>query len=61
MKVKFNSNHLLCSRKRNNQKGFTHVELLIVILITGIIPAIVTPPLVNHYDSQKISRSTSLY
>jgi prepilin-type N-terminal cleavage/methylation domain-containing protein len=61
MKGKSNSNHLLCARKRNNQKGFTQVELLIVILITGIIPAIVTPPLVNHYDSQKISQSNSLY
>jgi prepilin-type N-terminal cleavage/methylation domain-containing protein len=59
MKVKFNSNHILCARKRNKQKGFTQIELLIVILITGIIPALITPPLVNHYDSYQISESVA--
>lgn len=55
MKAKSNLPHGISSAKRNNQKGFTQVELLIVI-ITGVIPAISTPVLVNHYDYQQISR-----
>jgi type II secretory pathway pseudopilin PulG len=29
-------------------KGFTQVELLLVILITGIVPTITTPLLINY-------------
>ena len=56
MKVKSNMPHGISPAKRDNQKGFTQVELLIVIIITGVIPAIATPVLVNHYDYQQISR-----
>lgn len=56
MKVQPNLPHRIGLVKRNNQKGFTQVELLIVIIITGVIPAIATPVLVNHYDYQQISR-----
>lgn len=58
MKVQPNLPHRIGLVKRNNQKGFTQVELLIVIIITGVIPAIATPVLVNHYDYQQISRSS---
>lgn len=46
-------------RKQNLNKGFTLTELLLVILITGVIPAAIAPYLVSHYQlhEQPISLS----
>ena len=43
--------------KQNLNRGFSLSELLIVILITGIIPAAIAPYLVSHYQlhEQQIS------
>lgn len=43
--------------QQNLNKGFSLSELLIVILITGIIPAAIVPCLVFHYQlhEQQIS------
>jgi type II secretory pathway pseudopilin PulG len=56
-----NSNHarrFVSDRYRN--KGFTQTELLLVILITGIIPTITTPLLINHPRLHKADRVTQL-
>jgi prepilin-type N-terminal cleavage/methylation domain-containing protein len=39
--------------KTKINKGFTLIELLIVILITGVMPAIVMPWLLDNYDLHK--------
>lgn len=50
MKTKVNPSYLQSLSKENENKGFTLTELLIVIVITGIIPAIVMPLFLNHYN-----------
>jgi Tfp pilus assembly protein FimT len=39
-------------KDRNSTKGFTQVELLLVIAITGVMPTIITPLLIDlpHFD-----------
>ena len=36
--------------KKNITRGFTLSELMIVIVVTGFIPAVVMPWYLNHYD-----------
>lgn len=45
--------------KKNINTGFTLSELMIVIIVTGFIPAVVMPWYLNHYDvrrQQTVSR-----
>lgn len=44
--------------KKNLTRGFTLSELMIVIVVTGLLPAVVMPWYLNHYDlrpQQKVS------
>lgn len=50
MKKKLNTSYLQGLVKKTANKGFTLTELLVVIVITGVMPAIVMPFLLNHYD-----------
>ena len=47
------------SRKRIVQKGFTLVELLVVILILAILAALIVPRLFGHTDDAKIAKAKS--
>ncbi|MCD6027810.1 MAG: ral secretion pathway protein [Solimicrobium sp.] len=46
----------LCARVRlSAQRGFTLIEIMVVIAILGIMAAVVVPKLVGHTDTAKIS------
>lgn len=50
--------------KKNINRGFTLRELIIVITVTGAIPAVVMPWCLNHYDllqQQTISKKLQLH
>lgn len=42
--------HLL---KKTINKGFTQTELLFVIVMTGVMPAIIMPCVLDHYNLQQ--------
>lgn len=52
MNIQRYQKHFQFLRQRKN-KGFTLNELIIVVAITGVIPAIVMPVVWNHYNTQQ--------
>lgn len=51
MKTKLHPESLKPWLKNKSNRGFSITELLIVILMTGLIPAIVMPWFLKYYDS----------
>ena len=45
---------MLAYSKRNSNRGFSFIELIIVIAITGVVPAVVFPLCLNYYDLLQI-------
>ena len=50
MKNKLHYSYLKPWFKKNLTRGFTLSELMIVIVVTGFLPAVVMPWYLNHYD-----------
>lgn len=50
MKNRFNYGYLYSLIKKNKKKGFTLIELLFVITVTGVIPSVAIPLLLNYYN-----------
>lgn len=50
MKNKLNTNYMQNLTQKSNNKGFTITELLIAIAIVGVMPAIIMPLFLEHYD-----------
>ncbi|HCF29644.1 MAG TPA: hypothetical protein DEV81_21125 [Cyanobacteria bacterium UBA11049] len=45
---------MLAYSKKNSNRGFSFIELIIVIAITGVIPAVVFPLCLNYYELPQI-------
>ena len=43
-------------RMKNNDKGFTLVELIVVVAILGILAALIVPRIMGNVEDAKISR-----
>ncbi len=43
------------SKVKNNEKGFTLIELIMVIVILGVISAVAIPKFLSLSDSAKLS------
>ena len=53
MKNKLNCVYLKHLLKKNMHKGFTQSELLFVIVITRVMPAIIMPCVLHHHNLQQ--------
>jgi general secretion pathway protein G len=47
--MQFNQN----KQRKNHQKGFTLIEILIVVIIIGLIASLVAPNLIGRYERSK--------
>ena len=45
---------MLAYSKKNSNRGFSFIELIIVIAITGVTPAVVFPLCLNYYELPQI-------
>ncbi len=45
----------LAARRRNDEAGYTLMELLVVLAILGLLAAIATPMVLHYLDSAKVS------
>lgn len=45
--------------KRNNRKGFTLIELVVVIAIIGVLAAILVPILMNHVKKSRLATANA--
>ena len=55
MKIKSNCSYLQHFSKGNRQKGFTRIELFVVIFVAGVIPTTVSALLANHLTPHQVS------
>ena len=46
-------NTINIKNKIKNSKGFTLIELIVVIAIMGVLTSIVTPSLIRHFGQSK--------
>lgn len=59
MKNKLNCVYLKHLLKKTINKGFTRTELLFVIVMTGVMPAIIMPCVLHHHNLQQTQVSLS--
>jgi Tfp pilus assembly protein PilE len=47
-------------KNQHSQQAFTHVELMGIILVAGILPSVVTAILAHTYDFHSVPKSSRL-
>jgi general secretion pathway protein G len=51
--------HIICSRERRARRGFTFLEIIVVVAILGILAAIVVPNFMGGVDQAKVTATTT--